>query len=228
MGSMLFLLFQIAGCAEMVGLPRAQEQDAIRSGKQAIVLIRVELELELVKAEGLFTRFGTNVIDGRLFGPNDDRLPEWTFTVGLGTFETAGNPNLSKDRLLSEATRRTGWRYFMLAPGSYYLSVKGRVSYVGHEKDREERWRMDVPAGSRAVYAGSIRFSGKGEILAFGDIRILSFNQVDAQVSDESELAARLLADYLPDVGPPTTIPLHRWQPGDTIILRAPVPGPTK
>jgi hypothetical protein len=222
-GIMLFLVVLVAGCAEMVFLPKAQEQEAIRAGNQAIVLIRVEFDLEIVQA-GWFawSERGKEIIERGVFGLG---TVEAELSLGLGSFETAGVPARNGGRPLSGPSYFDGWRYFILAPGTYYLSIQS-PRFQGDVTGREQRWRMDLLPGIRSGYAGTIRLGGAGEKYPTGSLLATSLNAGDAAIVDQHELAARLIAAYFPDAAPVRTIPLQRWRPGEPIILRAPLSGP--
>jgi hypothetical protein len=67
------------------------------------------------------------------------------------------------------------------------------------------------------VYVGTVQLAGRVEYN-----NILPTDSDEWTVSDEHELADRLLADNLPDAGTSETILMQRWHPGDPIIIRSP------
>jgi hypothetical protein len=139
--------------------------------------------------------------------------------LGLGTFDTVGEPELTRYDSFSKESWREGWVYFSLSPGVYYLAIQGPDSNLLHGRNIRDapRWRLDVPEGARMVYAGTVQLAGRVEYNS-----ILPTDSDEWTVSDEHELADRLLAENLPDAGASETILMQRWHPGDPIIIRSP------
>lgn len=139
--------------------------------------------------------------------------------LGLGTFDTVGEPKITRYDSFSKESWREGWVYYSLSPGVYYLAIQGPDSNLlyGRQIRDAPRWRLDIPEGARMVYAGTVQLAGRVEYS-----NILPTGSDEWTVSDEHELADRLLAENLPDAGTSETILMQRWHPGDPIIIRSP------
>jgi hypothetical protein len=200
--------FWLAGCAS-VNPPVQAELAAVVSGRQAIVLLRVQC-----------------MIDGRPYEPFSHVLGEDNVGFGLGSFDTGGEPGAVVPRFLSEPSRRAGWTYFVLRPGIYYLAVRPpqRSDWRAYAKllQTGPRWRIDVPEGAKAVYAGTLSLTGAADPLLFGDRIMRSIDGDASRVEDERELAAAVLEREVPEAGGPETVLMRRWREGEPIILRTP------
>lgn len=215
--ALLVLLF---GCAPM--MPTAKEQAALLAGEKSLLVVRVQC-----------------MVDGQPFEPcifrRHDSLLSDKIHVGfaMGNFDTFGEPGNADVRALSEESFDAGWILFVLPPGIYYLYVRGPDSsevarrgasdYYGDGFRDLPRWRIDVPERAGSIYAGTLHLAGKVRgTLLFGDKIIDPVN--GQELSDDRELAARLLAKHFPGTGAIRTILMQRWDPGNPIILRAPLP----
>ncbi len=205
---LLALAACLAGCAS-VNPPAQAELAAVAAARQAIVLLRVQC-----------------MIDGRLYKPFSYALGEDNVGFGLGTFDTGGEPRAVVPRFLSEPSRRAGWTYFVLRPGIYYLAVRPpqRSDWRAYERSLQTgpRWRIDVPEGAKAVYAGTLSLTGAADPLLFGDRIMRSIDGDASRVEDEREFAAAVLAREVPAAGEPETVLMRRWREGETIIIRTP------
>ncbi len=187
-------------------------------------------------------------IDLKIDGVAEDPFPRPTFTVdplfafGLGNLETAERLSAAvRHRFLSEVSRRAGWVVFDLAPGTWYLGVIGpdsnptpswqglaRQAEAARQAESIPRWRIDVPGDARAVYAGTLRVAGRTEgKLMFGNRIIRPVPGSEPLVVDESGLAAALLATETPQAGPPRSVLMQRWRPGEPLVFRSPLPSPS-
>ncbi|MGA8005082.1 MAG: hypothetical protein WCA17_03200 [Burkholderiales bacterium] len=166
------------------------------------------------------------MIGGRPYEAFSHELGEDNVGLGLGTFATGGEPRAVVPRFLSEASRRAGWTYFVLHPGIYYLAVRPpqRGDWRAYERSLQTgpRWRIDVPEGAKAVYAGTLSLTGAADPLLFGDRIMRSIDGDASRVEDERELAAAVLARELPAAGEPQAVPMRRWREGEPIIIRTP------
>jgi hypothetical protein len=198
----------LAGCAS-VNPPAQAELAAVAAARQAIVLLRVQC-----------------MIDGRPYEPFSHGLGADDVGFGLGSFDTGGEPRAVVSRFLSEQSRRAGWTYFVLRPGIYYLAVRPpqRSDWRAYARALQTgpRWRIDVPAGAKAVYTGTLRLTGEADPLLFGDRIMRSINADTAAVEDERELAGALLARDVAAAGKPMTVLMRRWREGEPIIIRTP------
>lgn len=142
--------------------------------------------------------------------------------IGLGDFDSAGEPRVAKVQFLSPASRREGWTFLTLPAGSYYLSVFWPVSKPSGPEGgmwSGPRWRLVVPPSPVPLYAGSLRFPGRDEgRTLMADRNIVPEARDKVEIVDESERVAELLSTH----GHGTTVKpvvLERWQPGDTVIV---------
>jgi len=208
--ALLFLFAHLVGCTSLNVLSDA-EKTAINAGEKTVVLLRIEC-----------------TIDNQPYEPF--RAPMWTgepaVALGIGGFETVGEPRLAAHGFLSEDSRRAGWTYFALSSGIYYLAVLGPESDAGIKNIRvAPRLRVDVPENTRLLYIGTLPLTGRteGAFLLGGKI-IKSANNEEFIVKNEHELAKSLLAEHFPDSGEMKTSPMQRWRRGDPIIIRTPKP----
>jgi hypothetical protein len=152
-------------------------------------------------------------------------------SFGLGSFDTAGNPVFTGSKFLSEESRRSGWTYFELSPGIYYLSVFGPdsslISIMG-STDSEEyiqkapRWKLDIPEKIGRVYAGTVELKGKvAGALLFGAKIIKPANSEDIPVINEHEAANQILSEHFPGMDEVKILLLERWQTGDPVSIRS-------
>lgn len=149
------------------------------------------------------------------------------FLFGLGSFETIGEPKFVTHRFLSPESRRTGWTYFMLSPGVYYLAVLGPDSSVvskasGKYLQEAPRWRIDIPQNVKAVYVGTLQFKGKsnGQLL-FGGKIIIPTGGDEPAIRDDHLIASGLISHHFPDAGEAKNILMQRWRPGDPVVIRS-------
>ena len=203
----------LTGCASQTVITET-DRIAVSSGEKALVLLRVQC-----------------TVDNQPFVPfiNPTLTEDPIIFFGLGTFETIGEPRITGHRFLSEESRRAGWTYFVLTPGIYYLAVIGpdssSMSKAADSQYFQEapRWRIDVPADVKLIYAGTIQLTGKsdGELL-FGGKVITSVNSEKITLGNEHALASALLAEHFPGIDTMKTILMQRWHQGDSIIIRTP------
>lgn len=202
------------GCAS-TGLPTVKERTAVRIGEKAIVLLRVVCALENQQP---YEAFRHSLMDDNI-------------SFGVGSFETGGEPKrLVLLRFLSKESRKDGWTFFVLPPGTHYLAVypPRRTDVLTYERDLKNapRWRMDIPPNARLVYAGTLRITGESTRLLFGGRIMKSIRIDEMSVTNDEELARKILTEAFPGFGEILTVPL-RLQQGP-VILRSPLPSPTK
>jgi len=206
----LILFSQIAGCTSLYHLTE-EEQSSIMTGEKALVLIRVKC-----------------IIDSQLYEPFSSSLFNDNVTFGLGTFETVGEPIFVSNRYFSDESRRAGWTYLLLQPGTYYLTVRPpqRSNWKAYEAMLKTgpRWRIDIPSQTRLLYVGTISFTGQGDPLLFGGVILRAINDNNVTIEDDQELASKLLSTYYPGAGGVKTIFMQRWKPEDSIIIRSTPP----
>lgn len=198
---------------EWLGLPQGKPD----AGEPVRVLVRIDLAID---------------------GAQESAFPRLSFTVdplfafGFGDFESAGRLSAAvRHRFLSDASRREGWAYFELAPGTWYLGVIGpdsnvssSVSRIANQAEDIPRWRIEVPGDARVVYAGTLRVAGRTDgRLMFGNRIIRPIPGNEPAILDERGLAEALLAAVAPQDGPPHTALMQRWRPGEPLVFRSPL-----
>jgi hypothetical protein len=212
--SVAIFVSYLAGCAS-TGLPTVKERIAVGAGEKAIVLVRVQCKIENQQPYEVFSY----------------SLMEDNISFGLGSFKTGGEPErLALLRFLSPESRKNGWAYFVLPHGIHYLAVypPRRTDVFTYERciRNAPRWRIEIPQDVRLVYAGTLHFTGESDWLLLGG-RILRSIRIDAMsVTNDEELARKLLMEELPGFGEAQTFLLSLQQ--GPIILRSPLPLPTK
>lgn len=197
------------GC---VGLPTPTEQSAIVAGKKSLVLLRIEA-----------------TVRGRPFKPFAGIMVVDNITLAIGTFRTAGKPEPVRLRFLSSKSKKEGWTYFVLEPGTYYLAVRPPQSTDAATYDNlwktAPRWRMDLPANAPAVYVGTMHLAGDGRWVMFGSRSLESILSSEINTDRDRYLASELLANGCPNVGNMQVVPLKEHR-GGPIILHSPLPTP--
>jgi len=205
---LLTLLIHLVSCTSVYVFPDT-ERVAVTVGEKIIVLLRVECTVDDQPCEP----FGTSAWTG-----------EPIVALGLGDFETVGEPKPVVHRFLSEESRRTGWTYFVLYPGTYYLAVLGPESDASNKTFRQApRWRIDIPENAGLLYAGTLQVKGKtdGKFLLGGNI-IKPLNDDQFTLKDEHEHANSLLTRYFPISGETKMVLMQLWRKGDPIFIKSP------
>lgn len=216
---LLASVIHLVGCAS-TGLPTARERTAISVGEKAVVLLRVESTIENQQPyEPFHFYWGVYLVDDSI-------------SFGLGDFKTGGVPKRMETlRFLSPESGRNGWTYFVLPHGIYYLAVypprRTDISTYEGRLHNAPRWRIDVPENARLVYAGTLHLTGESDPLLFGGRAMMSIRSDQITVGNDHELAGRLFAEHFPGVGEGQVVLMQRHE-GGPIILRSPLPAPTK
>lgn len=205
----LAALAWLFGCSFHVGL-KASEREALQGGNAALVILRL-----------------TCNIDGQplgCFGKGAGFTDSPIVILGLGSFETVGEPRPTEAGFLSETSRMEGWVYLVLPPGAHYVAVMGPSSNLAGDFRKMPRWRIDVPRGKKFLYAGSVALAGHdlgGMMFEGKDIEPAAGDHVGA-VTDERALAHEVLAAYTPGAAAMSTRLMVRWHPGEPLIIRTP------
>jgi hypothetical protein len=214
LSSVCVLITNLVGCAS-IDLPTANERTAVGAGEMAIVLLRVDSTVENQQPYEAFKH----------------SITEDNISFGVGSFDTGGEPRrLALLRFLSPESRKDGWTYFVLPHGIHYLAAypPRRTDVWTYERNIKNapRWRLDIPPNAKLLYAGTLRLTGKSTPLLFGG-RIMTSIQIDnMSVTNDEELARKLLTKEFPEFGEVQSA-LLRLHEGPT-ILRSPLPSPTQ
>lgn len=204
----------LSGCAS-TGLPTEEERTAVGAGKKAIVLLRVQCTIE----------------NGQPYEPFSREVVDDNISFGMGSFRTGGEPErLPSLRFLSPESRKNGWTYFVLPPGTHYLAVypprRSDVFTYARLTKSAPRWRIDISEDARLVYAGTLHITGQSDPLIIGGRIMRSIQNDETSITNEEDLARTLSAEELPGSGEVRTV-LLKLQEGPT-ILHAPLPSPTR
>jgi hypothetical protein len=197
-----------AAIAALLGLPACAvvapvddaELSAVRRGETAVVLLR----------------FVATDQDGRDILPFAHLVGDDDLGLARGDFDSAGMPTrrIAPARFPSAAARADGAVILLLPPGYHYLAIQGarRTDAFTYEARFRElpRWRIEVPARTPFIHAGTFRLRVRAIRLLFGDVVIGAVEQ-DAIVVEEDAAWARMTAARdLPHLGPPLLRPAYR------------------
>ena len=200
----------LADCSS-TSLPSAVERSSVSSGEMAVVLLRVQCAVE----------------DRQSYQPFGFSMVEDNISFGLGSFETGGVPDqIGSLRFLSSESRRDGWTYFVLPHGAHYLVVcpPRRTDVFSYDAmvKKLPRYRLDIPRGSKLVYAGTLRLEGESERLLTGGRIMTGLRSGDARIVNEQALARELAARHLSGLGELQTVLMRRHE--GPVVLSYPLP----
>lgn len=195
----LFFSILFSGCA-ISRLPSDEQYEMVKSGKRAIVLLRLTSELE-----------------GEPYEPFPHYLTDDNFNFYLGGFESGGRPrHVEWPVFLSDETRKDGWTYFVLEPGTYYFTVTPRKVrediFLWPDYDPEylhHLYRFDLPP-EKIVYIGTLHLPGVPLPFQLFGKTVSAFVWEEAVVRNDEEKATEIAAEYFPAFGKPTTMLIQR------------------
>jgi hypothetical protein len=188
LGYMLVLMV-IGGCATS-SLLSPGEMSEILTANKAIILFRITVQIDGKPAEAF----------GSIF-PDDN--------VGVAVITDDHVRRILFYRCPSDQSRHDGWIYVIQDPGTHYLAVQP-------PRDRDEfhyqvgfryapRWRIDVLAGSRIIYAGRLHIDASTEKRFLFSRRVV-YEPSKMTVKDERMLADDVAAKFFPELGPPIAV----------------------
>jgi hypothetical protein len=203
MSCLIFCL--LPGCAH---LPSDREIDAL-GGKKTLVLLRIVCVVGGEETKPYSTPFlGSGVISA------------------LANLETGGVPIMILPQFLSWDSAQDGWIYYLLPPGYHYIAFSGPAEVSGgggsfdkRNRERADFWRIDVPDGAQAIYAGTFRFEAEGGDFLIGkQCERLQQDSVEIinQAGEARALVMKLLPSLTLSLAP---IVVHQTS---TFILRSP------
>ena len=187
------VLFASCGIVK-VGLPNAKESSSIRTGNEAIVLLRVTANLD----------------DGARVGTFDNTSQQVNVNLGLCKYVPQGEVELVKpQRFLSSETKEQGWIYFIVKPGTHYLAFIGTCHYdtrpglieCQNRLNRARLWQIVLPKDTPIVYIGSMHLRCWSDVYSFQDPVCSGFNEDKMLVQSEENLAKQLASSYLSEFG---------------------------
>jgi len=194
----------LTSCA--IGPPDSDELQNVDRLRRAVVLVRFVGEAGGVPTEMLKSGAELN--------------------FALGDFETGGETSkqMGFGRSFNEQTKRDGWAYFILKPSIHYLAVQtarrtDAFTYLARFR-HAPRWRIDVPRGAKAVYAGTLFLRGTAGSLLGVDKYLSNFDPAESTIINEEKSAAQIFAAHLPQLGLPRTSLMSRHT--GPVIIRTP------
>lgn len=125
-------------------------------------------------------------------------------------------------RFLSDESRREGWLYLLVPPGTLYLAFlpprrTDLFLYLAMFNPAQP-WRVDLNRESQLVYAGTMVIDGEKGFLLFGDGYLANFTSME--IRDDREEAQRLAASFFSELGKIETVLMQRHE--GPIILTTP------
>ncbi len=174
------MTFALSGCAT-VGLPRASDDEAIKKGEKAVVLLRANVEV------------GGKPVD----------IPKWLWleVASISEIEAIQGSHPASP---SSDTRQTGWSYLILRAGeTYYL----RPNLPWYNPLIPSMW-FHVPRDKRLVYIGSISTSCYGR--KPGDIPEKN-SCSDVSLNDETTAAKAVAHKLFASYGELSTSLMRPW-----------------
>lgn len=188
----LAVLLGLPACARVAPFGDA-ELAAMRRGEMAAVILR----------------FVVTGQDGEDIPPFAHLVGDDDLGLARGDFDSAGVPDrrVVAARFPSEAARADGALILLLPPGHHYLAIQGarRTDAFSYEARFRNlpRWRIEVPARTSLIHAGTFRLRARSIRLVFGDVVIGAIDQDATVVAEDAEWARMLAARDLPGLGPP-------------------------
>jgi len=179
-------------------LPASNKEDPFH--QKAVVLIRISGEVG-GKPYPVFSR---------------SMFSDYNVSLSLSGFDSGGEgTRMLWNRFPSDETRKQGWTYFLLKPGTHYLAVHSRSEdgSVG----RKGYWRINVPVDTKLVYAGTIHHLGRIKKFWFGGTRFAPYKRF---TRNEEDLAHKITASHFPDLGSPLTVLMRPYR--GTFIFKNP------
>ena len=207
------LIVVLASCTIVkTGPPTTEETRAIQASQEGLVLLRIIGE-----------------VNGEPFIPCWGGIcNEPGVVFALANFDTGGEFQLAFPRFLNTATRKEGWLFFILTPGTHYLAMQaGRIEIARLETITRlarawPRVQIEVPADTSLVYGGTVHLqcSGINRTKLQGLMgQWLSDVCSVMRVQNDESLARQVVSDHASHFGLPKTVLIQRPDT-DTIILR--------
>ena len=179
------------GCSTTL-LQERKEYSEIQAGRRTLVLIRIAMKLPGRTESGPWFRA-------------DPWFPQCSpmKLVGFGDFDSGGEFKPTEPFFLSRNSCEQGWAGFLLKPGRHYLRLPDFPTnrYPWVVWGDPPLWRVDIPVGIRVAYIGSLHLECSSDACIF--MTFLEFQ-------NEEDLAKKLAAKPLADLGPPQTLLMQR------------------
>jgi hypothetical protein len=182
------VLFVLLGCYQLTGLPKKNDMLEIVEGKKTIVIMRTIWELDGKLAEPF---------------PAQDITRDIIIEIERDITAVKAKDMVSNPRLiLSEETRKQGWTYFILEPGTYFLSATTRLNAFTINK-QQPVWRFENPGGVKSVYIGTLNLVCGGVHIKSGVKVKRPQTKCEGNIFDETGLAVKIINDLIPSLSPP-------------------------
>jgi len=207
---LLSLVILIAGCASppTVRLPNIQEEASIQLKEKTIVLLRLNVEKD-GEPFNPFKRYGNrtyNTFRLKFSNMDEGEDPRYIDNYPTRSRIPAVSPSLE--------SRKEGWMYLVLKPGTYYLSVFPPGSKEPRKFDdvslQVSAFRFYVPKGEPIMYVGSLSVSCKWSKGIFRNFIGRSSRIV---VTDETESAKKIAQASLIKYGQMSTSLMQQSTP---------------
>ncbi len=203
---LLSLVILLAGCASTgVRLPSVQDEEAIQLKEKAIVLLRLKVEKD-GEPFNPFKRYGGSrhsYFRLKLANMDEGESPKYIYFTQIWNIPAA-SPSLE--------SKKEGWMYLVLKPGTYYLSFFPPGSKEPSQSDdvspQVSAFRFYVPKGESIMYVGSLSVSCKWSRGIIGNFIGESSKIV---VTDETESAKKIAQASLIKYGQMSTSLMQQY-----------------
>jgi hypothetical protein len=197
----ILLVLSLVRCAT-IGPPTQGEEDSIKQGKRSIILVRIVAEVPGREIDSALSR-----------------------TVSLANIDKNERPKMYPIAYFpSPDSKKEGWVYLVLGPGTYHLTVLPTYGVGSYGKRDAETAKVTgitfgkpmtfstfwfhVPKGAPSLYIGSLKISCKGRYSWWTE----NISEcTDAEVIDESAAARELANASFSRHGPLRTMLLSKY-----------------
>jgi hypothetical protein len=189
----------LTSCAS-TGAPKTSERSLIQEGKLSIVLLRISGKLD----------------DGTSVEPFPSSFHEDNMNIGVCSDEPEGKvERVIVQKFLSPETRKQGWIYLTLKPGTHHLAFTGsrrtNIFTWNRQLQYARRWRIDIPKTTPVVYAGTLKLLCRSAWYISGAKKCDFFNENRMFVQNEKNLAKKVATEHLSDYGILQTVLMERY-----------------
>jgi hypothetical protein len=158
-------LILLNGCATVVRNPSKSDEETIKGGGKSVVLLRLSAKIDSQRIEGS-ERFKSRIV----------------------SIDTGQSPkNIFLYDSPSAEAKKDGWVYFMLDPGTYYLSVSPKLDTMPDYFSPNFFW-FHVPKGNQVIYIGTLTTACETTSVGYWFARPIGFCS-KVRVMDQTESA---------------------------------------
>jgi hypothetical protein len=196
---LLNIIAYFISCAS-TGKPQAKERSLIQEGKQSIVLLRINGTLD----------------DGKFVEPFPNSFYQDNMNIGVCSDDPEGKvERVTSQKFLSPETRKQGWIYLILKPGTHYLAFQGARTTMpfiwDKQLQRARRLRIDIPEITPVIYAGTLKLRCRNVWNIVGARNCHFYDESRMVIQDETNLAKKVTADHISDYGTLQTVLMKRY-----------------